>query len=146
MRQNTLLLAVLSSASVCVVLTGCGPRAAVRHEVTGRVIFDGQPVEEGIIDFEPLDGQGSKDMAMIVNGDYRIPADKGLMPGRYRVAIVAGDGNTGKGDASPDYRQPKGPRGKERIPPEYNIKSNVVREITAKGPNTFDFDIPKPSK
>jgi hypothetical protein len=145
MWRSTPLLAVSSSALVCVILTGCGPRAAVRHEVAGRVIFDGQPVEEGIIDFEPLDGQGSKDMAMIVNGDYRIPVDKGLMPGRYRVSIVAGDGNTGKGDASPDYRQPNGPRGKERIPPEYNTKSNLVREITANGPNTFDFDIPKAS-
>src|SRR5438270_10062031 len=81
---------------------GCGSKGPVRHEITGKVTYKGQPVEEGIISFEPLDGQGSKDGDTILNGNYRIPKDKGLFVGKYKVTIVIGDGSAGTGNASPD--------------------------------------------
>ena len=52
------------------------------------------------------------------------------------MSIYAGDGRSGAGDASPDA--PKGATkqpGRERVPPEYNEKSNVVREVTGVGPS-----------
>jgi hypothetical protein len=122
---------------------GCrsGPE---RYEVSGKVTYKGEPVEEGIIHFEPQDGQGTGDGAVIQNGEYVIPRDKGLSPGKYKVSIVIGDGTVGTGDASPDA--PKRPRtatpGKERAPPEFNTKSTLIREVTRDGPNTFDFAIP----
>jgi hypothetical protein len=125
---------------VLVILPGCGsgPR---RSEVTGTVVFQGLPLEEGIIEFEPLDRQGSKSGASILNGEYRIPRDKGLFPGRYRVTIIGGDGVSGAGQADPSSRKPDFiPGKKERIPPEYNLDSRVIREVTV-GPNRFDFDI-----
>jgi hypothetical protein len=124
-------------------LGGCGPKGPVRHEVTGTVLYAEQPLDTGVIYFEPMDGQGSRDGATITNGAYRIPKDKGLFPGRYKVAIIGGDGTSGGGKAEPESRRPGVTPGKERIPPEYNVKSNVVKEVTAGGPNQFDFTIPK---
>jgi uncharacterized protein (TIGR03067 family) len=99
-----------------------------RQEVTGKVLFKNQPLDEGVIHFEPLDGQGSKSGANVLNGEYRIPQDKGLLPGRYRVRIYGGDGLSGGG--------------KERIPPAYNRKSKIVKEVKQGGLNQFDITIP----
>ena len=138
-------LALLLSLSTLLLAAGCdGPNK--RYEVTGEVIFMNQPLDEGIIDFEPLENPGTKSGANIINGQYKIPKDKGLLPGKYKVTIVAGDGMSGGGTASPDApKRPLPPGAKpgvERIPPEYNVKSNVVREVTPEGPNRFDFKIP----
>src|SRR5262245_16064008 len=123
---------------------GCGNGGPVRHEVSGKVTYKGEPVPEGISAFEPEDGQGSKEGATILDGQYRIPKDKGLFAGHYRVSIVIGNGTSGAGDASPDA--PAGWRrgipGKERAPPEFNRQSKLIREVTAGGPNGFDFDSP----
>jgi hypothetical protein len=123
---------------------GCSARGPVRHEITGRVTYKGEPVDDGIIEFEPLDNQGTKDGSSINNGEYRIPQGKGLLPGRYRVNVYIGDGTSGAGNASPDTpaRRPGTKRGKERAPPEFNKESKQVREVTEGGPNRFDFDIP----
>jgi hypothetical protein len=139
---------VLGGALLLPLAGGCGASGPVRHEITGKVTYKGEPVEEGIISFEPEDGQASKDGATILHGEYRIPKDKGLFPGRYRVSIVIGDGIPVSGNvapASPEApRRPRnaGPPGKERAPPEFNTRSTLVREVTAGGPNSFDFIIP----
>jgi hypothetical protein len=120
-------------------LCGCGKG---RYEINGKVTLHNEPVEEGIIDFEPMDGQGSKEGALITDGVYRIPKEKGLFPGRYKVSIVAGDGTVGTGNADPEKpKRRSATPGKERIPPDYNVKSKVIREVKS-GETTFDFDIP----
>jgi hypothetical protein len=131
------LLAVLALCA----FAGCG-NSQNRNEVTGDVTLGGRPVEDGIIQFAPLDGQGTGDGAQIVNGKYRIPVEKGLAPGKYRVSIYAGDGRSGAGDASPDSPYAGTKPGKERVPANYTERSDLVREVTAGGPNKFDFNIP----
>jgi hypothetical protein len=134
-------IAFLLGASALALLGGCGdPRN--RQEVTGEVKLKGQPVQDGIIHFTPLDGQETGDGAQILKGKYRIPKDKGLSPGKYKVAIYAGDGRSGAGDASPDSPHAGAQPLSERIPPEYNQESRIVKEVTKGGPNKFDFDIP----
>jgi hypothetical protein len=124
-----------------IVLTGCGD-AGNRHAVTGAVTLRGRPLDDGIINFAPLDGQETGDGAQIVAGKYLIPRPKGLAPGRYKVTIYAGDGRSGTGDASPDSPHAGQRPGKERVPPQFNEKSDIVKEVTPDGPNQFDFDIP----
>ena len=82
--------------------------------------------------------------APIANGEYKIERMHGLMPGKYRVIITSGDGRT-KADAAPD--EPPGPTGaniisKDRIPPDYNVNSKQEVDVTEKGPNVFNYDIP----
>jgi hypothetical protein len=128
-------------------LSGCGANSGpTRQEVAGKVFYDGSPLDNGVIYFNPLDGQASGDGAPITNGDYRIVRDKGLFPGRYRVTIYGGDGAAGTGAAGtgdPARPKPGLTRARERIPPEYNEKSNVIKEVKEGGSNTFEFNIPR---
>ena len=140
MRRRVCFVALLLVLIVCGTLSGCSDPLN-RREITGEVKLKGRPVEDGIINFAPMDGQSTGDGAQIVKGVYRIPRDKGLSPGKYKVRIYAGDGRSGAGDASPDSPYAGQVPGKERIPPSYNEKSNIVKEVTKDGPNQFDFDI-----
>jgi hypothetical protein len=68
---------------------------------------------------------------------------KGLSPGKYKVSIYAGNGLSGEGNASPDSPN-AGVKvaARERVPPDYNEKSKIVKEVVKGGPNNFNFDIP----
>ena len=142
MRRRTFALASLLGVLALGTLGGCSGDPRNRQEVTGEVKLKGQPIETGIIQFEPVDGQETGDGAPIEKGKYRIPKEKGLSPGKYKVLIYAGNGLSGEGDASPDSPNAGRRIPKERVPPEYNDKSKAVAEVTKGGPNKFDFDIP----
>jgi hypothetical protein len=120
---------------------GCGDPLN-RQEVTGDVTLKGQPIEDGVINFAPVDGQGTGDGAQILKGKYKISREKGLSPGKYRVSIWAGNGLSGEGDASPDAPKAGFRPAKERVPPEYNDHSQVFRDVVKGGQNKFDFNIP----
>jgi hypothetical protein len=143
MRRHTVC-CVLLFLPLAGFLGGCGPKGGTLNEVTGTVLFDNQPLEDGIIDFEPLDSQGSKQGASIVKGEYKIPKTKGLMAGRYKVSILAGDGMSGSGNAgaAPGKAKTGGSPGVERAPPEYNTNSKQIVEIKDSEPNKFDFSVP----
>jgi len=137
------LCSLLAGALVCAV--GCGPNYGGRKEIKGTIKLKGTLLDQGQIMFMPISGDNAtKEGAGIANGEYKIDRAHGLMPGKYRVSITAGDGRT-RADAPPD--QPPGPTGaniisKDRIPPEYNTNSKQEIDVTEKGPNVFDFDIP----
>lgn len=130
---------------LAILTMGCGQSYGGRKEIKGTVKLKGEPINEGTIDFFPASGDlATKSGAQILKGSYKIPAEFGLLPGKYRVSITAGDGRT-RPDAPAD--QPPGPTGanivsKDRVPKEYNIESKVEVDVTDKGPNIFDYDIP----
>lgn len=133
----------LSLSLLCLTLHGgCSDQYGGRQEVKGTVKLKGAPIDQGVIDFTPLGSQPTKSGAVINNGEYQIPRPQGLMPGKYRVIITAGDGKTRE-----NSDEPPGPSGanivsKERIPPEYNTNSKQEVEVTDKGANVFNYDIP----
>jgi hypothetical protein len=141
MSRTSFIVACLLGAIVLASLGGCADPKN-RQQVTGEVSFKGQPVEDGIINFGPMDGQTTGEGAQIVKGKYRIPKEKGLSPGKYTVRIYAGNGQSGAGDASPDSPNAGQRQSRERIPPAYNEQSTVIREVTNGGSNNFDFSIP----
>ncbi len=70
-----------------VLLVGCGPN---RVPLTGSVSVDGEPVADGYIEFRPLPGTKSPTAGSeIVGGGYEVDADKGVLPGKFRVEIRA---------------------------------------------------------
>jgi hypothetical protein len=117
-----------------------------RVEVTGLVTLKGTPVKSGTISFEPLDGQKSRATATVSNGDFNIPKESGLSPGKYLVRVSAGDGKTAVNPVNPD--SPPGPGGgtniisKELVPSDWNVKSKQERTVTSGAPNRFDLVIP----
>jgi hypothetical protein len=137
---------ILGLALAVLSLTGCPDQFGDRQEISGQVKLKGAPLNDGIIEFRPLGGSGdmaTKSGALISKGEYKIPRSDGLLPGKYRVSITAGDGRTPAGD--PDA--PPGPTGanivsKELVPPEYNVNSKEEVEVKKGQPNVFNYDIP----
>lgn len=74
-RWSPLLLTLLVLVSA-----GCGKSNPLgRQAVTGTISLNGQPLEHGTIEFSPQ-GEGTASGAVIENGSFSIPADKGLPP------------------------------------------------------------------
>jgi hypothetical protein len=123
-------------AILAVVISGCGgPRGAV----SGTVTVDGTPIENGTITFDPEDGKGKgKTAAEIVGGKYELPADRGPLPGKYKVEFTSQKktGNklpTGDGDQMRDETA-------QVLPAKFNTQSTYNVEIK-KGTNKNDFDL-----
>lgn len=117
---------------------GCGHGG--RMSVEGTVTLDGRPLEKGDIQFNPLPGTtGPTAGAEIVDGKYAIPPSGGPFVGKYRVEITAA-GLTGR--KVPDLRS-NGMIDEyaQILPARYNSESQLESEVTASGPNRFDFEL-----
>lgn len=130
-------LAVISVLSLAAV--GC--RQSDMAPVSGRVTFEGRPVPKAIVRFlpesRPMAAAGTDD-----DGRYRLttrrPMD-GAYIGRHKVVVapwMPGTGDTSGVTAEPERPDiPKIVRDTDSTP--------LAVEVTAKGPNEFDFDLAK---
>ncbi len=67
----------------------CGCAGDKRLPVSGNITLDGQPLSLGAITFVPNgDKKSNSSGSSVVDGKYSIPAEKGLMPGKYSVSIT----------------------------------------------------------
>ena len=119
---------------------GCADAAGGREPVSGHVRFQGRPLDQGTIQFIPLDGQDTTSGGPVRAGDYQVARKQGLQPGRYRVLLSSGT----PGRYVPDEAAPGAPSAptQERLPKEYNAESRQTVAVQKGGPNRFDFDIP----
>lgn len=135
--RNTFFLLLLALATCA----GCGEADRQnRLPVAGTVTFNGSPLSRGSIRFEPQDEpKAIVSGAMIVQGTYAIPKDRGLPPGKYLVCIhAAASAAQSSPDAAPGPNTAASAR--ELIPPEFNVKSTQVVEVQT-GKNEFTFNI-----
>ena len=131
----------LSLLATSLIALGCGSGEPPRYGVSGKVTVKGEPVDEGVVQFVPLDGQASNSTALLKNGDYAVPKDKGLFAGKYKVILVAYEAANMGGEA-PGVSTPKsGSKGGAVIPPEYGANSKQIVEVKAGQTNTFNFII-----
>ncbi|HWG42313.1 MAG TPA: hypothetical protein VN688_05955 [Gemmataceae bacterium] len=118
---------------------GCSPKSG-RVALKGTITYQGAAIKEGSIQFEPTDAAQSYSAGAIVkDGDYSIPADKGLLPGKYSVKISAPEARGA--DSAPDNSPGAFNLAKERLPAKYNIQTTLTAEITAANPNQVDFKL-----
>ena len=106
--------------------------------IEGAVTFDGQPVEQGSITFEPASGAGPSAGGTIENGRYQIDAS-GVTPGEMIVRISAVRPTGKKIEAGPP--EPPGTMVDEvrpYIPAAYNDQSTLKAPVKA-GKVTQDF-------
>lgn len=80
-------------------LMGCGgkPSGPARYEVSGAATYDGKPIPEGTIYFEPDASQGNSgpgSLAIIHQGTYRTSSGAGVIGGPYLVRVNGNDGVT----------------------------------------------------
>jgi hypothetical protein len=121
---------------VAIICAGCGPGNQALH---GEVAYGGEPVQDGIIEFIPIEGTKEPSCgAAIVAGRYEIRQEVGpFIGGTYKVAIWATK-KTGK--MSPDPMDPT-KQVEERanfIPADYNINTTLKCTISS---NTCDFKL-----
>jgi hypothetical protein len=125
----------LFSASLAIV-AGCGSGDKLaRFKVTGKVTFQGQPVEEGTITFEdPAAGQVNSS-PLGSGGSYLLE----LPAGEFHVSISPPLVETkGTGDSPPDMV----PKKVNNIPKKYWVQEKSrLSALVAKDKRKFDFEL-----
>src|SRR5688572_26319207 len=87
-------------------IAGCSQSGPERADVSGTVELDGQPIDEGAIQFIPVQGtQGPSAGGVIKDGKYAIPRGNGVVVGKNRVELRSFK-YTGK-----KIQDPTGPQG-----------------------------------
>lgn len=151
MKTNEPRVAITALVLLLFLTIGCGqPNPLGRKEILGEVSFDGSPLETGSIEFSPKDPNGVSTGTSILNGTYQIEAHQGVPPGQYTVRITSPIDSLANAveddEVSPPGPVERGPRqpppATERIPADYNVRSDKVVTVTEDGPNRFDFNIP----
>ena len=98
----------------------------MREPVTGTVTLDGVPLDYGIINFRPQGHAAASSGSVVTKGKFKIPGDKGLQPGNYKVNIQAfkETGRMAQG-------LPGEPERPERVPVQINEAGQLTATISA---------------
>lgn len=130
-------LLILVTWALCA--TGCSPSTAT---VEGTASYKGQAVERGSIDLVPTEGtEGTAARAVIEGGAFKIAGP--MAPGKYLVQVrwPKATGKKIKVEAdAPGAVNGEVDEMKQVIPPEFNEKSTLKRDITA-GRNTLKLEL-----
>jgi len=125
-------------AASSVVLASCS-NGPPKGNVTGEVMFAGQPVVDGLITFEPVDGQGQTAGAPIKEGKFEA---QDVSVGKMKVRI---NGNKKTGRKIKAYDTPDSPVSDEiieLIPPRYNANTELTLDVKP-GPQPVKYDLKK---
>lgn len=124
-----------------IVLIGCGcsPSGPERINVFGEVSFNGEPIEDGEIAFQPEAGtEAPPSSAPIIDGKYKLAPQWGLVPGTYKVLVrsyrVSLQDKNLPGGVLDRPPSPDGIDSKEQmLPEEFNTKSTIENFTLASG-------------
>ena len=117
---------------------GCNGVNDGRHAIKGRVLFQGKPLDQGLIEFHPVNGPpGPAAGSMIKNGRFTIPHDQGLTDGLYKVVI-----RSAKPVALYTLPPTASAKERERIADQYNNHTVLMVQVTpGSGTCSFDFEV-----
>ena len=120
-------------ALLVAIAAGCSDSGPEIGSVTGLVTLDGKPLAGAQVEFQPDTGAPSYG-ATNNAGEYDLiytPGKSGALVGKHTVRITT-------------YRATGEPGSQkvvlERVPPQFNAASTLVREVKA-GSNKFNFTI-----
>lgn len=85
-----------SLVAMTIIAVGCGSKKP--HQVSGKVVFKGEPLPAGVIWFDPdPKNDAPQGYAIIKNGEYSTAKDggRGINGGAYIVRIEGFDGQPG---------------------------------------------------
>jgi len=132
-EQGLVLLTILG-AVLLAVFGGCSRRDA-RQSVSGTVTLDGSPMAGAIITFQPEKGGvgNSSGTTVAEDGRFSIPAARGLVPGKYLVAVQLWK------DTNETFIDENGKLAKARTTIRYQEAGELVATVVAGGDNQFGF-------
>jgi len=126
-----------------ILLPGCQSEKA---KVSGKIFFQGVPIETGKISFDSIDGNAQGSSGEIIEGKYELKNNQALGKG-FMVVRIWGFKKTGK-KIIPPFGAPGISSGGELmdeiqmyIPSEFNTSSKQIVEIKLREDNVFDFDL-----
>ncbi len=128
---------------LCVVLAGCRPEysGSKRYSLTGKVTFNGEPVDLGSISFIPLGADQRVSGGEIVDGTYTVPEERGANAGKHRIEI---HWQKKTGEVILHHYEGKPPVEEfvrtEGIPAEFHSESTLTADV-GDNKTTFDFDL-----
>ena len=126
-----------------ILLPGCQSEKA---KVSGKIFFQGVPIETGKISFDSIDGNAQGSSGEIIEGKYELKNNQALGKG-FMVVRIWGFKKTGK-KIIPPFGAPGISSGGELmdeiqlyLPSEFNTSSKQIVEIKLREDNVFDFDL-----
>lgn len=129
-------LAVIASAAIG--LSGCGGSESTGATITGTVTLNGTPIDNGVINFNPI-GSGSTAVAPIEpNGSYEARMSRslvGIEPGEYSVSIEAWKYPPGAIIDGKEYVN-----GVSAVPPAYRVGGEKQLKLTIEAGQAHDVD------
>jgi hypothetical protein len=133
---------VISLCCLGAVLIGCSGRGYSgdkRFPLSGKVTYNGEPLDLGTISFLPLSGDKQRvSGGVIENGAYKIPEDEGANAGKYRVEVRWAK-KTGKQFKDRELEMMVDER-KEGLPPRFHDQSELSADVAADR-TVFDFEL-----
>lgn len=126
----------MPTALVAAVLSGCsGGNGLIA--VKGTVSVDGTAVDEGLVTFLPLDGDGPTAQAVIASGAFRVDVAPGEKIVRIQGFKIVGHEHAVRGN--PD--SPLLPVRENFVPEKFNARSEL-RCTVDRDSTQHDFDLP----
>ena len=122
-------------------LAGCASDPLGRQAVSGTVEFQGQPLDQGRIQFVPVTKGPTESGATIENGKFQIPRESGLAPGTYKVSVFSYDQKGAKVPSEEIPGDPGNTQFKERIPKKYNAETTLTVEVKKDESNVFTLKL-----
>ena len=126
-------------------VAGCSRNQSERLAVQGRVTYQGNPIQEGTILFEPID-EGRQANGVIAAGRFSIPSSHGLSEGDYRVEIEAYQKASASPSDGPGALYAQGESAVEilteqYLPAKYNRQSNLTQRVSRENHNSLEFPL-----
>lgn len=145
MRHNWKVWGVLSLVFIG---AGCGGGDSLqRLTVSGEVLVNGAPLEQGNIVLLPEEGTpGPSAGASIKNGKFEISRDNGPAPGKHKIQITS-YGPTGKKvttTSEDDGSTREVDEIVQSIPEKYNQQSTLIEELNSKNSRQLSFKLESP--
>jgi hypothetical protein len=122
-------------------LLGCGRGSQIQRAiVSGKVLYQGQPIADGSILFVPTMGtRGPQAGAQIADGAFRVTAGGGVPVGTHRVKIQAYR-RAPSANTRPAALQDR--QGKQQyLPEQYNRQSMLEVTVEGTGGQIRNFDL-----
>ena len=111
--------------------------------ISGKVTYEGVPIDEGSISFESPDGNAPSVGGKIEKGNYLIenvpPSSAGKKTVRIFAALKTGKKIPAGPPAPPDLMVDE----LIKLPKKFHEQSQITAELTPGKPNNFDFALSK---